>query len=508
MSLTSGSIFLKWYHKVGSYAKQSAIVSFFLKNREYTRHSVICNALKKLPGKEQELNQGFIRSGMNRSIEGFNNTFESFRDKNKGLLSSSAFASWLDCSKFLCFPILYFVIDYILRNYIMIDLLSSYWDEAILIMGLCFGLFRSIFQSKGAFGKTTPMGIPIFLFILFYTALMLMNSPDTAIGVEGVRAVTQYMLWYFVAGLLISSDEDFNRIYGWFLLMGTAFALHGIYQFITNVPMPDHWVDMAEKGIRTRSFSIIGSPNILGSAMTLLIPMSLALFFAEKKFFKKSVYLVMTGLMGLCLVFTQSRGAWIGFAIAIFAFFLIYDRRYILPVLTAGLLVFILVPQVYDRIVYMLSEEYIMSSLTGGRLIRWQTGVQMLSENFLSGTGIGRFGGAVAMNHKDLFPDTYYMDNYYLKTAVEGGIFALSALAVLMVSMLRWGFGSLMNCKHPKKKLMITGMLSGLIGVIAHNLFENVFEVPAMVTWFWIIVAMMMYAGFAKSDKQGVSDNG
>lgn len=271
----------------------------------------------------------------------------------------------------------------------------------------------------------------------------------------------------------------------------------GLSKAVTEV-----FVRLYEKGVRTRSFSIIGSPNILGSVMTLLIPMSLALFFEEKKTFKKLVYLGMTGFMGLCLIFTQSRGAWIGFGVAILAFFLIYDRRYILPAIAAGLLVFIMVPQVYDRIVYMLSEEYILSSMTGGRLVRWQTGMNMLKQNLWLGTGIGRFGGAVAMNHKDLFPDTFYMDNYYLKTAVEGGIFAFLAFAALMISVLRWSFGALTACKSQRKKTMIVGMLSGLIGIVVHNFFENVFEVPAMVTYFWIVAAMIVYAGFGKTKEE------
>lgn len=506
MSFTEGSVFLKCYNKIGAYAKHSAVISFFQKQKRYIKDSVICNTVKKLPGKEEELNQGLIRSGMNKRSSNINDKCESFRNRHHDFLGSSIFVSWLECSKFLCFPILYFVIDYVLRNYIQIDVLSSYWDEAVLVVGFCFGLFRTVFQSKGVYDKSTPLGIPILLFILFYTALMLMNSPNTAIGIEGLRAVTQYMLWYYVTILLIGSNEDLNRIYGWFLIMGTAFALHGIYQFVTGVPMPEHWVDMAEKGVRTRSFSIIGSPNILGSVMTLLVPMALALFFAEKTFFKKSIYAISTGLMCLCLVFTQSRGAWIGFIIAVLVFFLIYDRRFIFPVLTAGLLIFILVPQVYDRIMYMMSEEYILSSMTGGRLIRWQSGMELLRENFVSGAGIGRFGGAVAMNHKDLFPETFYMDNYYLKTAVEGGIFALAAFVALVISVIRWGFGALNTCKNTRKKTMIAGMLSGLIGVLAHNLFENVFEVPAMVTYFWVITAMMVFAGFGKAKEE--AENG
>jgi len=454
--------------------------------------------LKSIPGKRQTLTHGFFRSGINDRIGKIDKKYSTFRNDNSAIMQSSVFASWLESSKFLLFPVLYFVIDYFLRNYVQVDILSSYWDEAILIGGFGMGIFRVFVQSKGAYGQSTPLGLPVLLFIGFFISLMLMNSPLTSIGIEGVRAVTQYMLWYFVAIFLIQSYSDVERLYMWFLSAGTGFALHGIYQFAANVPMPASWVDMAEKGVRTRSFSIIGSPNILGSIMTLFIPMALALFFKENKIFKKAMYGSSTALMCLCLVFTQSRGAWIGFAVAIIVFFLIYDKKYILPVVFAGLLIFLLVPQVYDRITYMLSKEYIMSSLSGGRLIRWQNGWELFKANKWLGLGIGRFGGAVAMNNKDLFPSTYYMDNYYLKLAVEGGLFALISFFLLMFSVLKWSLGALRNQVDKRYKMMITGMLSGVTGVMAHNFVENVFEVPAMVAYFWIIVAMIVFLGFNK----------
>ena len=70
------------------------------------------------------------------------------------------------------------------------------------------------------------------------------------------------------------------------------------------------------------------------------------------------------------LVFTSSRGAWIGFAVAFLVYVLLKDKRLLIPGIIAMVLVIALVPSVGNRITYMLSPEYIESSLKGEMCIR------------------------------------------------------------------------------------------------------------------------------------------
>ncbi|NLL81382.1 MAG: hypothetical protein GX231_03630, partial [Tissierellia bacterium] len=41
------------------------------------------------------------------------------------------------------------------------------------------------------------------------------------------------------------------------------------------------------------------------------------------------------------------------------------------------------------------------------------------------------------------------------------------------------------------KRIVVIGMLSGCLGVLAQNFVENIFEVPAMIAYFWIFVALI-----------------
>ena len=45
------------------------------------------------------------------------------------------------------------------------------------------------------------------------------------------------------------------------------------------------------------------------------------------------------------------------------------------------------------------------------------------------------------------------------------------------------------------------GMLCGMIGVLAHCYFENIFEVPYMTAYFWAFAACIMFLGFRRKKK-------
>jgi O-antigen ligase len=234
--------------------------------------------------------------------------------------------------------------------------------------------------------------------------------------------------------------------------------------------------------------------------MVLCAPIGLGFAYGEKAWFKKAIYLLCSLAMLLCLVFTFSRGAWISFAGAIVVFGLLRDRRIIAAFAIAGVLVFIFVPSVANRLLYMLSPTYIASSTRGGRIGRWDKAIQIIKNYPLLGMGFGRFGGAVAVRYE--IAGTFYVDNFYLKTAVETGIIGIVSFLGLLISALRQGLRSIWMVQDKLLQDIGIGVFSGLIGVIAHNAVENVFEVPMMSTLFWILVAALVSMRYVEIPEQ------
>jgi len=400
---------------------------------------------------------------------------------------------------------LYLVIDYLVRNVSSLSFLSSIWDELLFVFCVMIWFYKWLIHRKEKAYIWTPIEFPLIFFVGICIFSLLVNTPNFQIGVEGLRVVIQYTFWYFVIVQLLKTPSGAKKLLYLLVFTGAALALHGIYQYIIAIQMPTGWVDRVEQGIRTRVFSIIGSPNILGSLMVLLIPVSISFVIFEKKIFKKILFGCFAVIMTACLVFTHSRGAEISFIVAIAVFVLMFrDRRITIPAICAFIisivLVGILVPTVIDRMLYMLSPEYMASSLKGGRMIRWLTGLEMLKGNLWLGVGLGHFGGAVAMNND--IPGTFYMDNYFLKTAVEMGLVGLTAFIILIYNALVWPLRTLFQMGRTRYSYIVQGLFAGMCGVTAHNLVENVFEVPMMVTYFWLFAGVAMFLGYKHSELQ------
>ncbi|MDD3165684.1 MAG: O-antigen ligase family protein [Oscillospiraceae bacterium] len=397
---------------------------------------------------------------------------------------------------------MYLPIDYLLRDIIHVPVVSSLWDEALLVFALFWILRTRMDRPKPVRPRTSPLDLPVLLFLGIGFALMLGNSPYFSVAVSGYRATAQYILWFFVALKLIRDDRDFTIIYLAMAAIAFLISLHGIYQYIVAVPIPSNWTDQAETSVRTRVFSIFGSPNIMGDFMVMFAPMTAALayYFEDRK--AKVFCWFATLCMCFSCLFTMSRGAWVAMALAILIFAILQDRRLFLLILLAGVCSLFL-PFVASRIGYLFTDEFANSTANGGRSSRWNIALAYLRMNPVFGFGLGMFGGAVAMQTKVYqWVSYFYVDNYYLKILVEMGYTGFITFVVMMLSVLVCGARVVYRLRGDRIRPLAVGVFAGLCGVLAHCYFENIFEEPYMMVYFWIMAALLMYLGFFRHRKK------
>ncbi|MBQ9931741.1 MAG: O-antigen ligase family protein [Firmicutes bacterium] len=409
---------------------------------------------------------------------------------------------------------MYLPIEYMIRDTLKISSLASVWEELFLVLAVFLVLWRRALKKAENLDRETPLDAYILLFMAVGLLLMSLVNPWPAIAFAGYRIVMEYILWFFIIIRLIEDDKDMKVMYAGFMIMAGLIALHGCYQYVIGVEIPSSWTTKTEAGVRTRVFSLTGSPNILGSLMVMTTPMMAALvYFFKKKIFKFGAFL-MTGAMCLCLLFTFSRGAWGGMVIAVVIFALIIDRR-IIGLLGLGIAaILIAVPSITSRLTFLFTPEYAEASAAGGRTLRWETGRALLADsNPWLGFGLGRFGGAVAMDNQVLDETDefqyFYMDNYYLKTLVEMGYLGMIFFILMLVVFLIWGLraifrsdlsfmanpGDTLVKAQGNYRVLSAGIFSGMCGVLVHCYFENIFEEPYMTSYFWGLAALLMYMG-------------
>jgi len=400
------------------------------------------------------------------------------------LLQLLAGKAWLLLFVLAAYPVVDFVTRRLGRN---IGGLTGAWDELFLLLGLSLIAIRVLCKGLETC-RRSELDLPLFIYFGIFLFLFFIRSPETAVGIDGVRVYLQYALWFFVGLNLPDTYRQVKSLTAFFVLVCAAIALHGIWQYIAGVPVPGHWLDQAEAGLRTRAFSLVGSPNVLGSLLSLALPVGIAGFSTAASRLSRTGYAIATALMAVCLLVTFSRGAWLAAFLGLAFFALLAKPRLLWGLGAAVLLAPAVFPGIAGRVMYLFSADYLASSERAGRIARWQAAFDRLQLHPLTGEGFGRFGGAVATR---AIPGSFYVDNFYLKTAAEGGVLALLTLLWVLFCAWRAGYRAVAALSYPAAKTLAAAFLGGLTAVLLHNAVENIFEVPMMSTLFWLILGLL-----------------
>ncbi len=406
----------------------------------------------------------------------------------------------------------YLPIEYVLRD-VLNTPVASFWEEAFICCGLALVLWRTLTKKcPGSFSRATTLELALLLYMVIGLLLMQLVAEYPRIAFAGWRAQYEYIVWFFIMIRLFDTKEEAKLLLYAFLASVSFIALHGIYQYIIGVPIPANWVAAADASVRTRVYSITGSPNILGALMVLAAPIAASLIYYAEKPRAKIFFFGLTGIICLCDLFTFSRGSWVGLVAAVVIFALFLDARLIVVMLGIVSAILVAVPTIASRLAYLFTNDYANAAAAGGRSVRWETGLDLLHENSpWLGFGLGRFGGAVAMNNKVLDETEefsyFYMDNYYLKTLVETGYIGIIAFILCLAVLVFLGFKAIFRAgrgyhtdfskdpliRNAKNDLVLcVGVFCGLIAVLVHCYWENIFEEPYMMAYFWALASVLL----------------
>ena len=520
MNKAQDNIFKRFWIKLCSLYQQSLCCLLLQTIAAAWKDSFLCTTACQLLGKEPACQTSRLHgwlAGLNRRLERAADWIRSTLDSSLfcrlfrtvyRTLAGSRLIGWLfnrGISGFLLYAIGgYVALDWLLRDILTIPVLSSLWDELLLLICVAWLIYQRITRQNRLAVNDTPLDMPVLFFLAVSAIVLAVQFNEPASNIAGFRAATQYILWFFIVTRLIRDDGDCMRLYGTMVLIASIIGLHGVYQYIVGAPMPAGWTDQAEASVRTRVYSIFSSCNIMGDYMVLFAPMAAGVAYAAKNTWVKLLAWGCTGVMCLSCLLTMSRGAWVALIVAILIFALLVDLRLLVLMGVAGAVALCL-PFVQSRIGYMLTDAYSRSANRGGRGVRWEQALGYLfAYDPGLGMGHGMFGGAIAMqNQLNAKLEYFYTDNYYVKVLTETGFFGLFGYLVMMLGLLWTSLKAWFRNQQKKSRMspLCAGMLSGMAGVLVHCYFENIFEEPYMMATFWTIAAMTMYLGFLRPEK-------
>lgn len=344
------------------------------------------------------------------------------------------------------------------------------------------------------------IGIGFFLVILFASSLFSF-SPVKSLMVWAMYLV--FAGFFFVMINTVRTKEQVYALIRVFVLAGAIVALYGILQYIFGWNTSNAWIDeeMFEEATM-RAYSTMENPNVLGEYLLLLIPLA-AIFTLRKEsnVLERIVYGGIFMLGCLCMIFTQSRGCWLGLILAAAIFVTFYNGKLwaLVPIVLLAL-PFIIPETMIDR---MMSVGDLEDSSTSYRVFIWKGTFRMLRDFWIGGIGMGE--GAF----RTVYPVYSYIGiiaphahNTFLQLVVEGGIGTLAIFVGVMVAFLRKvgsAFG--MYTKNSTGAISSLAIGSGVCGFLLQSMFDYTFYNYRMMAMFFMILALGVLLNVCKGEE-------
>lgn len=331
-------------------------------------------------------------------------------------------------------------------------------------------------------------------FLLGYVVLMLISipfslDPMTSIFGSSYRydGMLSFLL-YFAAFVIAKNAKNIgNVVFKVIALTSTLVATLGILQFYDIDPIPSKWYAIPWENT---AFSTMGNPNFLGSYLVLSIPVAIYLFF----YLEKKYGLVVYTLLLLCLLCSQTRGAWIGMFVSLIAFLILhgishgYKKRdlvkvFIIITTTIVVVAFFTISSGdvflarffsifidFSKWINKSEETYLVGSF---RIFLWGKVIELIKMRPVFGFGIDSLYIAMNNTFRDEIIQVYGVyknwdkaHNEFLNIAVSTGIPSLLAYLGFLGFVIKKAFGRLKI--HPGH----VALLSAVIGYLTQAMFN------------------------------------
>ncbi len=359
------------------------------------------------------------------------------------------------------------------------------WSFAIGAVFLC-GAFSVYWFSQLSDGRLVPrtqLDTGITVYLIFFLLSLVFSKIHYFSWIELYKLIV--VLCAFLATRYLCRQRlQVYRLSKCLVFLGALYSMIGLLQFVGGLPK-DWW---------NRSYflsSVYVNHNHFAGLLNLILPISLGFVFAERDASKRALFLFLSVLMGVALVFTLSRGALVSFCVSMVFMILVLRKKrlvfggvmpWVLFVgLVAGAVLIFGTASLEQRVgdIQRMTAEEQMSLKV--RWFTWQGTLPMIRHFFWLGSGPGTFAHLfLQFRPVTLFSwRPVYALNDLLQLFAECGIFTFLAATYLTVIFFRKGLGIIRMDDSRLRIGVGSGILAGVLGLLVHGLFNFNFHIPA-----------------------------
>lgn len=349
------------------------------------------------------------------------------------------------------------------------------------------------------------------LVLLYWCVLAIATafSPVKAAALQGLIKFTLYVLFFALSERVMRSPKWRSGMISVYLLTALVVSVYAIRQWIFGADALATWTDPnSELANTTRVYSYLGNPNLLAGYLLPAIPLSLAAIFAWKGWLPKLLAVVMVALNASSLIFTFSRGGWLGLVVSlgIFAVLLLYWMLPLLPrfwqfwafpILIGGLAVVVavavmFVPAVRTRVLSIFADR--SDSSNNFRINVWAAVQEMIRDRPIIGIGPGNdaFNKVYPLYQRPGFT-ALSAYSVFLELLVEAGALGLAAFLWLLLTTFNRAWQTLNHLRairHPDGFWLMAAVAT-MLGMLTHGLVDTIWYRPEVATLWWMMVAIV-----------------
>ncbi|MBQ7006785.1 MAG: O-antigen ligase family protein, partial [Oscillospiraceae bacterium] len=351
----------------------------------------------------------------------------------------------------------------------------------MVLAGCCCLTILSLFLNLATNKDMTLRPVPLGGFIALFTLMLCLATINSFTFVKSVKILflhLAFILFYFVAFQTLNTKKKWCGALVSFLLVAGLVALYGVYQNFAGVSSTASWVDQEMfQQIKVRVYSTFDNPNVLGEYLVLLIPVMMAMVWKSKTNGQKTVYSGLLLILAACLIFTWSRGAWLGVFLAAAVFLLVMDKRWSLLALVGLCLIPAFLTSDSAIANRLLSIGNTTDTSTAYRVSIWRASLSMLKDFWLCGIGPGSDAFSMIYPKYALAGANFalHSHNLFLQLWVETGICGIASFFALIIAFIRQSFTLPVYQERNRLSPAISmAFAAGILGFLFQGLTDNV----------------------------------
>ena len=368
----------------------------------------------------------------------------------------------------------------------------------ILACGLLW-LLWSVSTPPGRLGAISSW----LLLILAVAVISTGWSPVPMAAAQGLLKLLSYVgVFALIRRLLITNHLWWDRLLAALLTGGLLSSVLALRQLYASTEELARWADPASISAGTiRIYGPLGNPNLLAGYLLPLIPLAVVALLRWRGWGRR-IFAAITGLLGAAaVVFTYSRGGWLGLlaALAVLVLLLLMRStaqwpplwRRLVPLgalFLGGLLVVVAATQlepIRTRVVSLLAGRG--DSSNNFRINVWLAAIAMVQDRPWLGIGPGNdaFNSIYPLYQQPKF-NALSAYSVPLELLVEMGVPGLLASCGLLISSIRAGLHL-----EGSAGLIAIGSLAAITGLITQGITDTIFFRPEVQLIGWFCLASL-----------------